>query len=153
MIVCANCRNASPEGTLFCESCGELFLAPDVPADATHAPAQTGAAGDTITFEVAGASRKLVARLDGAPIVLGRADPATGFAPGIELTPFGALRLGVSRRHAMVSWGSYGVTIEDLESYNGIYVNGERLPPHQRHAVHDGDEITLGDMALFVRFG
>ncbi|MGF1527317.1 MAG: diguanylate cyclase domain-containing protein [Candidatus Competibacterales bacterium] len=49
---------------------------------------------------------------------------------------------GVSRRHAKVVRQDLVVTLEDLQSVNGTFVNGERLTCPQR--LLDGDKITLG---------
>ena len=47
----------------------------------------------------------------------------------------------VSRRHALIVIGSTGTIIEDLNSANGIAVNGRRV----RHAhLSDGDIVSLG---------
>ncbi|MCZ7543755.1 MAG: FHA domain-containing protein [Anaerolineae bacterium] len=154
MIICTNCGKPNPEGVLFCENCGEPFVA--------GGPSRETAAirhrvieepPHAITVQVQGASRKFVLEMLNAPFILGRADPEADFMPEVELSPFDAVRLGVSRRHAMISWGSGGVTIEDLGSYNGTFVSGRRLPPHERHPLKDSDEVILGDLVLNVYFG
>ena len=55
----------------------------------------------------------------------------------------------VSRRHARVwpSAGRYGV--EDLQSSNGTYVNGQRITAPVE--LRDGDRLTLGDAELRFR--
>ena len=52
----------------------------------------------------------------------------------------------VSRRHAMVRRGDSGYTVDDLESGNGIFVNGERV---QAAPLRPSDTLQIGD-ALFV---
>jgi diguanylate cyclase (GGDEF)-like protein len=47
----------------------------------------------------------------------------------------------VSRRHAQVHSSSLGFVIEDLDSTNGLFVNGERLG---RRVLRDGDRVQLG---------
>ncbi|NLN91970.1 MAG: HD domain-containing protein [Candidatus Hydrogenedens sp.] len=49
--------------------------------------------------------------------------------------------LQVSRRHAVVQCTSRGVLIRDLESGNGLYVQGVRIT---EHFLQDGDIIRLG---------
>lgn len=51
----------------------------------------------------------------------------------------------VSRRHACIECGEQGCTIIDLDSANGIYVNGQRVT---RAALAAGDEVRLGDCVL-----
>ncbi len=48
---------------------------------------------------------------------------------------------GVSRNHARLAVSGSRVTIEDLGSSNGTFVNGERV---ERRALRDGDTIGLG---------
>jgi DNA-binding NtrC family response regulator/transcriptional regulator with XRE-family HTH domain len=52
---------------------------------------------------------------------------------------------GVSRRHALLRWGRAGLVVEDLQSKNGTFVNGERV---ERSAVRPGDELRFGPVAL-----
>lgn len=59
-----------------------------------------------------------------------------------------ALRLSdpsVSRHHAVVRQGQDGFRIEDLQSSNGVLLNGARVPSAP---LRDGDRITLGQMQL-----
>jgi two-component system nitrogen regulation response regulator GlnG len=52
---------------------------------------------------------------------------------------------GVSRRHAALTPAPSGVRVEDLESKNGVFVNGARAP----HAsLLAGDEVRFGPVAL-----
>ena len=54
----------------------------------------------------------------------------------------------VSRRHAHIAVHEQGVTIEDLGSHNGTFVNGERLAA-ARPLAH-GDEIRIGPATLIL---
>jgi chromosome segregation ATPase len=49
----------------------------------------------------------------------------------------------VSRHHALVMMGPRGGIIEDLNSTNGVVVNGRKVT---RHLLCDGDAVTLGDI-------
>jgi pSer/pThr/pTyr-binding forkhead associated (FHA) protein len=58
-------------------------------------------------------------------------------------------RAGVSRRHAMITIGADGrYSIEDLQSQNGTFVNGERVT---QAALADGDRIAVGDVEVTFR--
>ena len=57
----------------------------------------------------------------------------------------------VSRRHARITLSNGQYFLEDLGSTNGTFINrGKRLPPGQRQALCDGDEIIVGK--TFLRF-
>jgi len=48
----------------------------------------------------------------------------------------------ISRHHCQLVTGSDGITvIEDLNSTNGILVQGKRV---RRHSLRDGDLVTIG---------
>ena len=47
----------------------------------------------------------------------------------------------VSRYHAVLLAGPVHTTIEDLNSTNGVFVNGKRVA---RHTLKDGDRLTIG---------
>lgn len=53
---------------------------------------------------------------------------------------------GVSRRHARFYLRDDGAYVEDLESSNGVYVNGKRIDRFQH--LHQGDKITLGTATI-----
>jgi hypothetical protein len=52
----------------------------------------------------------------------------------------------VSRRHARISATALGVSIEDLGSRNGVYVNSERVIGSV--LLKDGDRLAIGDEVL-----
>ncbi len=51
----------------------------------------------------------------------------------------------VSRHHCQVTTTQHGCTIEDLNSTNGIYVQGRRV---RRHNLNDGDVVVMGKHEL-----
>src|SRR5579859_5929739 len=55
----------------------------------------------------------------------------------------------VSRRHAKLVKQNGSVYIEDLTSYNGIKVNGDRIAG--RAPVQEGDRIQIGDYQLALK--
>ncbi len=54
----------------------------------------------------------------------------------------------VSRYHIKFSFNEYQAQLEDLESANGTYVDGVRLPPHEPYLLRGGEEIQIGDIRL-----
>jgi hypothetical protein len=54
----------------------------------------------------------------------------------------------VSRQHALVEKRDGRFTLRDLESTNGTFVDGSRI---EKHALHNGDTITIGTTKLQFR--
>lgn len=54
----------------------------------------------------------------------------------------------VSRKHAMFTLTAAGLSVHDLGSANGVFVNGSRI--NKRTALDPGDEVMLGDEVLSV---
>jgi hypothetical protein len=52
----------------------------------------------------------------------------------------------VSRRHALLVVAQGGVTVEDLQSRNGVVVNGQRIA--ERTPLQPGDKIVIGSQEL-----
>jgi FHA domain-containing protein len=55
----------------------------------------------------------------------------------------------VSRGHALLSVGGGRVTLQDLRSSNGTYVNGRRIDAETPLA--EGDRVVIGETALYLR--
>jgi predicted component of type VI protein secretion system len=71
---------------------------------------------------------------------LGRARGCTVRIPSSE----------VSRQHCRLRMEKGMLTVEDLESVNGTFVNGRRIRGIQ--SVHPGDRLTLGSVTFFVEY-
>lgn len=54
----------------------------------------------------------------------------------------------ISRRHAVVRISDKGAFVQDLDSVNGVFVNGEQV---RLAAVREGDFVTMGAYTLVVR--
>jgi DNA-binding winged helix-turn-helix (wHTH) protein len=57
--------------------------------------------------------------------------------------------LSISRAHARISCGADAVSIEDLQSKNGTWVNGTKVGGV--YPLTDGDEVRLGSITLTFR--
>ena len=84
-------------------------------------------------------------------IVLGRHSPGEA-APDLDLTPYHAGLLGVSRNHAIIRPYNRGYTIEDLESTNGTWINERRIDAKKPQQLYSGDQIRLGQLILVVHY-
>lgn len=71
-------------------------------------------------------------------ILIGRAEEC-------DVRPLGE---EVSRRHCLILVEGESVTVEDLKSRNGTYVNGERIPA--KTIVRSGDIVRVGPLELKV---
>ena len=82
-------------------------------------------------------------------VIIGRCDE-TGQSdvPDIDLEAYGANELGVSRLHLELNAGVTPPTVTDLASYNGSFINGQKLSPHQDYPIESSDEIRLGRIVL-----
>ena len=88
---------------------------------------------------------------DSRRLVIGRADAQAAVNPDLDLTPYGGLEKGVSRRHAAIIARKDRLVILDLNSTNGTFVNEQRLRPMQPYRLRHGDEIRLGEVRIAVR--
>jgi hypothetical protein len=82
-------------------------------------------------------------------VIFGRLDE-TGQTtePDIDLEDYGADELGVSRLHLELDTEASPPTVTDLDSYNGSFINGQKLAPHQTYPLQSSDEIRLGRIVL-----
>jgi len=59
----------------------------------------------------------------------------------------------VSKEHLKIEKRNNQIYIQDLESKNGTYLNGEKIPPREYIKVNDGQEINLaGFVNIKIRF-
>jgi pSer/pThr/pTyr-binding forkhead associated (FHA) protein len=59
--------------------------------------------------------------------------------------------INVSRHHCLIRFRPEEVTLTDLGSSNGTYVNGHRVL--SQVALHTGDEIRLGEFRFLLDLG
>ncbi|MCG8351728.1 MAG: FHA domain-containing protein [Chloroflexales bacterium] len=83
-------------------------------------------------------------------LLIGRKDNAKGIFPDIDMGLDGGYDAGVSRRHAIISFQNGVFVVEDLESANGTFINGDQLQPHVHTPLHHGDELKLGTLILRI---
>lgn len=85
-------------------------------------------------------------------LTIGRNDPVSKFYPDLDLTPYGGIENGVGRRHMRLFAQTGQLLAEDLDSTNGTYLNGRRLPAKQSYPVNNHSELRLGSLVIQVEW-
>jgi hypothetical protein len=111
---------------------------PEAPAQATPDAhdGQLAAARDPVPE---GATRLLISKEQGREVV-----HVLGRKTSVGRTPDNDLQIDakfISRHHAVILAGPVNTVIEDLNSTNGVLVNGQRVT---RQVLNDGDEVIIG---------
>jgi hypothetical protein len=69
----------------------------------------------------------------------------------LDLTPYNAEELGVSRIHAAFQPTSEGLYLSDLGSSNGTYCNNTRIKSGSRMKLKDDDVISFGVLQFKIK--
>ena len=162
-VICPSCGAENLPGTLFCVQCGTYLPSggplrtepiPDQEAEHPARPSHqkdrdVQAKAISLEVDVTNSGRKVLLSAE-REILVGRLDAAHGIFPELDLTTDGGLEQGVSRRHARIYTRDGTCFVEDLDSTNGTFLNGERLTPYLPYAFQDGDELMFGTMHISV---
>jgi hypothetical protein len=153
------------EGALVCVECGLSLwggLKDEVPTreledEANELSVKSGwgtatfQERDQIIIHIRDASEPIMLA-PGNEFLIGRRDAVSGIVPDLDLTDYDALEKGVSRIHAALRRGDEVLSIIDLDSANGTFLNGQRLAANQPRLLRDGDEIRLGKLVMHIYF-
>jgi hypothetical protein len=163
MLKCSNCGTPYTLDDSKCAKCGHVLFDPErstvaVTIDPSAIrlrriqPANTTVHPDkTVALVVRGMVERFVFQ-EGTEVLLGRTDCFTPNARHMDLARYGGQDKGVSRNHALLRFSGEAITITDLGSSNGTYLNARRLEPNMPQPVHAEDKLTLGSLAMIVRF-
>jgi hypothetical protein len=166
MVICQQCKHGNRAGILYCEECGRSLLGlplnatiptrtiPNDPDDSS-AKSTWGSAsirkGASIVLHFVDAEQPMT--IDPFKrLVFGRADADSPIRPDIDLSAYGGLEKGVSRRHAAVEPSEDTLMLFDMGSSNGTFLNGQRLLPNQPRVLRDGDELRFGKLIAHIYF-
>jgi hypothetical protein len=168
VIKCPSCQKSHPENTLFCDECGaylveegnkrtdplmmESSMWVDRKAALAGAATSEGGGPVKVSFLIVDMDRQIEFPL-AKELSIGRLDAASATFPDVDLTSYGGLEKGISRRHAKITRQADEISLEDLGSVNGTYLNGQRLTPYLQYPLKSGDEVQLGKLIVRVRFG
>jgi hypothetical protein len=84
------------------------------------------------------------------PSILGR-NASSPQEDALDLSHL-AYRHPLSRRHCVLRRCGVRLTVTDLGSAYGTYLNGDRLLPGQEYEVANGDRLVLGTLHLAIYF-
>lgn len=168
MILCPNCHHKELPGALFCSECGTPLVSLDIlntksiqktPSDTLQAPTaipevptRKNAAKInelSISLHIV-ESGQIVHLADRKEFTLGRTIEGQPILPDVDLSPFDAFTLGVSRLHAALRIVNGEVVVTDLGSSNGTRVNGQKIVPHVDYPLNHGDIIALAKLKIQV---
>jgi FHA domain len=116
---------------------------------AEPAPSAAAAASARAKLQVVRGGRKgQEFPLEDGNNLVGRWDPETGSFPEVDLDQDDP-EAKISRKHALIRFGIGKITVEDIGSLNGTYVNRQpRLMPGNPVELKSGDEIIIGKTFL-----
>ncbi|RJP46830.1 MAG: FHA domain-containing protein [Anaerolineaceae bacterium] len=157
MILCKNCLHKNPPGAIFCAECGAQLAAGEIATQSirTDKVAPSTDRGKPVSIpkpitDNAWASLHLMdsgqilSLADRNEYTLGRLGEGQPVVPDLDLSPHQAYAAGVSRIHALIKRDGKRVTVMDLGSANGTYVNGKRLASNSERLLNHGDVVALG---------
>ena len=118
-------------------------------APAAEAPAAAAGATARAKLQVVRGGRKgQEFPLEDGNNLVGRWDPETGSFPEVDLDADDP-EAKISRKHALIRIDAGKITIEDIGSLNGTYVNRQpRLSPGSPAEIKSGDEVIIGKTFL-----
>jgi hypothetical protein len=165
MPVCPNCHHKEMVGALFCSECGAQLvdssslttqsmqtdsigaIPPGV--DPNFRPTPPPALDVWISLHLL-ESGQILPLSDRNEFTLGRISDGQPIMPDVDLSPYQAYANGVSRLHAVLKRSGKRISVMDLGSANGTYLNGKRLSPHVETVIQHGDVIALGKLKIQV---
>ncbi|MEA5079352.1 MAG: FHA domain-containing protein [Anaerolineaceae bacterium] len=168
MIICPNCQHKELPGALFCSECGAQLVNVDILN--TRSIQRTATDQLDLRADVPETLEKVIAVKNTEPNVslhiiesgqvlhlkdrkeftLGRTVEGQPILPDVDLSPFDAFTLGVSRLHAAIRIVNREVVVTDLGSSNGTRVNGQKIVPHVDYPINHGDIIAVGKLKIQV---
>lgn len=141
---------AAPEAPKSDAPTGDLAK-PDAAAPAAAAAAAPSAAPSAFKAKlsvVRGGRKGQEFPLEDGNNLVGRWDPDTGSFPEVDLDADDP-EAKISRKHALIRIDGGKITIEDIGSLNGTYVNRQpRLSPGTPVEIKTGDEVIIGKTFL-----
>lgn len=145
MLICPHCHYRNRVGEFFCAKCGQA-----VSENGTH-PLKAGTHNleQALHLQVEGFTETLSITVEDE-VVLGRQSGKTGNIRIVDLGDFGALEQGVSRQHARLRFVEGAYHIEDMNSANRTFLNGNLLRSNVPYRLRDGDIVRLAKLKMWI---
>ncbi len=123
-------------------------VAPAAPPPEAPPPAPTAAMVKAKLTIVRGGRQGHEFALENGNNLVGRWDPETGAFPEVDMEADDP-EAKISRKHALIRIEGVKITVEDIGSLNGTYVNRQpRLAPGNPIELKSGDEVIIGKTFL-----
>lgn len=161
--ICPSCKLRNKPGAILCTFCGAPLKGPPQETRATdrltddeqipeaQPPAYNVSLVPGVGLGIYLENTAPVTVIRDEEAILGRRASGTGGLI-VDLVPFGAIQMGISRRHAVIHREEDGYYITDLNSTNGTRINGRRLLPNTPCRLSSGDVVRLGRLNLLVLY-
>ena len=160
---CPRCGKLNAAGEIFCVHCGN-FLSTESSRHETTRFAEPDLQamspdyfGDDSTLVLLVVSDNTTYRVQPQQFrhetVIGRSEGST-MKPDIDLSAHNASEMGVSRLHVALQYNAKNnlLSVSDMKSANGTFINGQKLFPQEVRVLRDGDEIRIGRLVLRAYF-
>lgn len=160
--VCTGCGKPNPVYEFYCLTCGQILprglraRATNLLNDVMAPKPATGCFGTALLNEKMGLALWVEHMTE--PVVVWFRDECLigrelgAIDPVVDLTPFNAIKAGVSRHHAKLIRNGALIYVTDQNSRNGTYLNGQKLLPQHRRILRNQDTLQLGLLKLRVSF-
>lgn len=112
----------------------------------TH-PAQAPASKQTVRIYLASHTEPLIFE-NVEKLVLGRGDEES--KPDLDLSPYYASMLGVSRLHAEIAFERGIYYLKDLNSSNGTWLNMRKLESDERLPMESSNQVRLAHLLMLI---
>jgi hypothetical protein len=163
IVYCPRCGKPNASTEVFCQHCGN-FLSTESSSNETTKlddPEAMARGNDffgidsTLVLIIAANNftYKIQPQRFRHETVIGRSEGST-MKPDLDLSGHNASEMGVSRLHAALQYNAKNnlLSVSDMKSANGTFINGQKLFPGEVRVLRDGDELRLGRLVLHIYF-
>lgn len=157
---CPHCGRANRAGEIWCVACGKMLKESQSPANTRELDHESVDGSQffgkdsvlVLTVRDKDVRFKVRPQKQKHDIIIGRSDQSV--QPDVDLDDIGAANQGVSRMHASLHYDARHSTLSvtDMTTVNGTYLNGLKLLPGEVRVLQDGDELRLGQLVLNIQF-